>query len=314
MDDLMAVLSEAVEAGRPVEVLRVGTFVDMHGTEVVITEEVIDQLVANFEAGAAGQEVPLDIMHRRDEAAGWVRRVWREGERMWAEVEWNALGQKLVGDRIYRYLSATFHLAERVLKSISLVNFPAVKGLQPVALGEEQVFLYQLREFEEEAMAEEQVNVDVEALREQVRGEVLTELQERERTLAELREQVRGEVEAELRERFERRQGLIAFAEEVCNGEVGLSVPVAEVVAFLEELAPDQAAQAQALLKARVVEFGERGSAAPGAAETGEKQALPEEYAAGLRSGELTVADLRNPILELGDLGQYDLTEFEEGV
>ena len=37
----------------------------------------------------------------------------------------------------------------------------------------------------------------------------------------------------------------------------------------------------------------------------------PSRYAEGLRRGELTVADLGNPILGLGDLGQYDLSEFE---
>ena len=122
--------------GRPVEFLRVGTFTDAHGQEVVISDEVLDALVANFAADQAGQDVPIDVEHKRAEAAGWVTKVWRDGDRLLASVNWNELGERMVGERIYRYMSATIDLARRVLKSISLVNFPAVKGLRPVELSE----------------------------------------------------------------------------------------------------------------------------------------------------------------------------------
>jgi hypothetical protein len=132
----LVILAEPEQAGRPVEFLRLGTFTDAGGRQVEITEEVLDGLVASFSAGAAGQDVPIDILHERREAAGWVRRIYRQGKKLLADVEWNALGQQLVGDRVYRYLSATIDLAGQVLRSISLVNFPAVKGLRPVELAE----------------------------------------------------------------------------------------------------------------------------------------------------------------------------------
>jgi len=37
---------------------------------------------------------------------------------------------------VYRYVSATIDLVGKVIKSVSLVNFPAVKGLRPVELSE----------------------------------------------------------------------------------------------------------------------------------------------------------------------------------
>jgi len=131
--------AEASE-GKAVEVLRTGEFVDRNGKTVKVADEDLDTFVASFEEGTAGQEVPIDVNHERAEAAGWVRKVWRDGDRLLASVDWNDVGRKLVGDKVYRYLSATIDLAKKVIKSISLVNFPAVKGLQPVELGESGVY------------------------------------------------------------------------------------------------------------------------------------------------------------------------------
>lgn len=129
-------LAEGYEA-RPVEFLRVGKFVDANGRTVEIDTDKLDALVAGFEQGQAGQDVPIDILHERKEAAGWVRSVYRQGDKLLADVEWNTLGKQLVGDKVYRYLSATIDMARNVLRSISLVNFPAVKGLAAVELVEE---------------------------------------------------------------------------------------------------------------------------------------------------------------------------------
>jgi len=122
--------------GQPVEFLRLGTFTDAHGREIEITSEVLDAMVANFAANQAGQDVPIDVDHERSEAAGWVTKLWREGDRLLAEVDWNELGERMVGEKIYKYLSAAIDTARWVLTSISLVNFPAVKGLRPVELAE----------------------------------------------------------------------------------------------------------------------------------------------------------------------------------
>lgn len=122
--------------GKPVEFLRVGQFRDMHGQSIKVTPNYMAELVANFEAGAAGQDVPIDIDHEKGEAAGWVKKIWQEGEKLLAQIKWNARGIQLVGEKVYRYLSATIAVDKPVLRSISLVNFPAVKGLSPVELSE----------------------------------------------------------------------------------------------------------------------------------------------------------------------------------
>lgn len=91
------------QAETAIEVLRVGAFVDRNGHHVEIAPEDLNSFVANFDAGAAGQDVPIDIDHERAEAAGWLRKLWVEGEKLMANVDWNAVGKQLIGDRIYRY-------------------------------------------------------------------------------------------------------------------------------------------------------------------------------------------------------------------
>lgn len=136
MSESFDFLFAELEEGKPVEVLRVGEFVDRSGRPVTVTDEDLDAFVANFEANAAGQEVPIDVNHERGEAAGWIQSLTRAGDTLTGVPDWNELGVRLVGERVYRYLSATIDLAKKVIKSVSLVNFPAVKGLRPVELAE----------------------------------------------------------------------------------------------------------------------------------------------------------------------------------
>lgn len=124
----------AESAGKDFPFLRTGSFRDSRGREFVITVDLLDALVRNFEGNAAAQEIPVDIMHRKDEAAGWINRIYRVGEVLYAQPNWNGLGRQLVGDKIYRYVSATIDMAGRVLRSISLTNFPAVTDLTPLEL------------------------------------------------------------------------------------------------------------------------------------------------------------------------------------
>ena len=119
-----------------VEVARVGDYVDAHGKEIHITEADLDRMIENFTAQAAGQDIPIDVMHEKREAGGWLKRLWRKGQLLMAEITWNGLGARLVSDKVYRYLSASIAMPAWVLRSISLVNFPAIKGLAPVELSE----------------------------------------------------------------------------------------------------------------------------------------------------------------------------------
>ena len=307
----MRVMIAEFAEGRPVEVLRTGSFVDMYGLDVTIDVELMDEMVVNFAAGAAGQEVPVDIDHYKSEAAGWVTALYREGDRLFAQIDWNELGAQLVGGRVYRYVSAFLDLTSKVLKSVSLVNFPAVKGLAPVELSE-GVFGFGgagFRPDEVLCIQQEKERNMSEELREQIRAELEAELAEQRKTEAQLRAQIREEMRPQIEAELARRQRIVAFAEQLTTGAVALSTPAEQVVAFLEAQPAELLDQAMSLLQAPVVEFREQGSSA-GREET-QLKALPEEFVRALRAGDLELADLDNEILELGDLGQYDLSEFE---
>lgn len=127
---------ELGEAGKPVEFLRTGTFIDRYGRPVTITEEDLDAYVANFAAGAAEQEVPIDVDHEKGPAAGWVKAVERIGNKLVLIPEWTTLGLELVGNKIYKYMSAFLDTVDKVIKTVSLCNLPSVKGLKPAELSE----------------------------------------------------------------------------------------------------------------------------------------------------------------------------------
>lgn len=135
-DQQVITLEANVQKGKPIEVLRTGEFVDGNGRDVTITQQDLDLFVENFKAGAAGQEIPIDIDHEMAQAAGWLLNMERVNDILTALPEWNELGKELVGKKIYRYISATIDMAKKVILTISLVNLPAVKGLKPVELSD----------------------------------------------------------------------------------------------------------------------------------------------------------------------------------
>jgi hypothetical protein len=358
------------KVGEPVEFLRVGTFVDMWGEEVEIDTVLMDALIANFENGKAGQDVPIDVDHGYSKAAGWVQEIWRDGEVLMARIDWSTLGEELVGGKVYKYLSASIDLEKQVLKAISLVNFPAVKGLQPVALSEgvyalgardgllerivtaiKGVFKEEVEDGSEELgegrrpadgsddpadvgqstpdqasdapdgdgddnelEEDDMSDVDVEELREQIREELLTEMQEEEQTRAELREQVEADVRAELQAELAERQELAEFAQAITGGEAGLAVEPEQIVDLMAPMDEDAREAFRAVLEAKVVEFGERGSAREGAG--GEKRALPDVIKPMLKrwldGGNDLEAFFEVNRAELGEMEQYDLAEFVE--
>lgn len=315
---------------KPVEFLRSGQFVDRHGQPVEVTAADLDVYLANFEAGVAGQEVPIDVNHKRADAAGWIKSIRRLGDKLAFLPDWNEVGKRLVGERIYRYVSATLDTANKVIKAISLVNFPAVKGLRPVELSEGACTLQvdpgllgriwvalvsafdaeptieanedkQLSAKEQKQMGENEASQVNEAqLREQIWAEYEAKMTADQESLAELTAKIRAEAEVEFKERFERRQGILEFAEQITGGEAGLSVKVEDVVEALEGLSDEDLERVTALLKAKIVDFSERGSSRD---DTQGKKELPKEYKG------LTREQLENSMVsELGDLSEYDLS------
>jgi len=112
-----------------------------------ITADHISQFVTNFNAGLPGIDIAVDELHRDGPAPGWIKDVRAEQDGLWARVEWTSLGEDLIANRLYRYVSCAWHDAailpyedpitgEKtpwVLVGLALTNKPFFKELPAVA-------------------------------------------------------------------------------------------------------------------------------------------------------------------------------------
>lgn len=155
LEPMSAVFGELLTSEGWVEVATTGVVVDMNGKGVTIEESDFDRWVEAYESGARGQDLPITFDHptKGGIAAGWFRGLRKGGAReilgqsrvpLLLRPEWTPKGKQSIEDGDYRYFSLEI-TPDNILRGGSLVNFPAIKGLQrvdqPVALG------YYLREF-----------------------------------------------------------------------------------------------------------------------------------------------------------------------
>lgn len=128
-----------------IEVLKAGK---IHDRNITITESMLDDFVKNFNEGVYGTEIQVNLGHNRGgEAAGWVKKLIKEGERLLAEVEWTPLGIEKITSKQYRFTSSELRfeynepnsgkVVKNVFTGVALTNIPAVKGMAPVSLSEE---------------------------------------------------------------------------------------------------------------------------------------------------------------------------------
>lgn len=111
--------SLSLAAGRAtsrVQIAKTGSFKDPRYGTFAITLKDFQRWMANFlslnkKDGREG--LPVDVDHAPEkrgdtEAAGWITGLDVSGNDLWATVEWNTLGQELVRDRRYVYLSPSY--------------------------------------------------------------------------------------------------------------------------------------------------------------------------------------------------------------
>jgi hypothetical protein len=130
-----------------VTVTRAGTFWDPRYGEFDITPAMLAEMVRNFDARTYGQDVFIDISHKpQNGSAGKINRLWVEGDRLLADVDWTPYGREAIAGRGYQYLSAEFdedyvdnekrqhHGA--TLFGAALTIRPVIKHLDPIRLSE----------------------------------------------------------------------------------------------------------------------------------------------------------------------------------
>ena len=128
-----------------IEVLKTGK---IHDRNITITESMLEDFVKNFNEGIYGTEIQVNLSHdRAGEAAGWVTKLIKEGDRLLAEVEWTPLGIEKIKSKQYKFTSSELRFeytnpkdgssVKNVFTGVALTNIPAVKGMSPVSLSEE---------------------------------------------------------------------------------------------------------------------------------------------------------------------------------
>lgn len=131
-------------------VTRTGRFVDPRYGEFEITREMLLSMVKNFEANVYGQEIFVDVAHRpSDGAAGRMQRLFLDGNKLRAEIEWTPFGVDAIKHRGFRYLSAEYdeNFVDNekrqphgpTLLAAGLTIRPVVKSLDPVQLSEDSL-------------------------------------------------------------------------------------------------------------------------------------------------------------------------------
>lgn len=319
-------LADPVTAGKPVEFLRVGKFTDMSGKAVNVTGNMLDALIANFQNNAAGQDVPIDVLHARAEAAGWIKRIWRDGERLLAEVSWNKFGEGLIKDRLYRYLSATIDLGKNVLRAISLVNFPSIKGLQPVELSE-KMFVYGKQEGTVDGKLVTKakavvINPDgagavTSAMLSEVRAQITAQLQEQFASEMKRIKENKSKMFADFMAQAAEENRVVQLSEQwTGEGKHALPVKASEIESFLRSLSASQRAQAETILTAVVqygtVDFSERGTARGGVPRT-LAPAMKAQLRSFVKNGGSVNTFFEANSDTLGEMQEYNLTEFSKG-
>lgn len=139
----------ALAEGAPtvVTVTRTGSFHDPRYGEFTISPALLAEMVRNFERRTYGQDIHIDVAHHPENgSAGKVVRLFVEGDRLLASVEWTAYGRSAITERGYQYLSAeideNYIDNERrqphgaLLKGAGLTIRPVIKRLDPIQLSE----------------------------------------------------------------------------------------------------------------------------------------------------------------------------------
>lgn len=145
-------LAETDELTR-VEVLRTGVLRDRG---LKITKQMLADFVDHFKENTYGTELQVNLSHDRDgEAAGWIKGLSVEEDKLFADVEWTPLGEDKLKNKLFKFVSAEFadqfphHQTGKMIKNVfvglALTNVPALKGQAPVALSEVEANLLNQR-------------------------------------------------------------------------------------------------------------------------------------------------------------------------
>lgn len=152
-------------ANPDVQVLRVGKFNHPAYGEFEITQQVLSEMKANFDARIRGVDIAFDYFHDSDkEASGWPTELFltEDGLELWARVEWTPAAQRKLSEREIRYFSPDFAfqwedpetgvIHKNVLFGGGLTNRPFVKDMAAIVAAEKREEQMKLEDLEKKVL------------------------------------------------------------------------------------------------------------------------------------------------------------------
>ena len=118
---------------------------DWYG-EFDITDEICEDMVANWEAKVLGERSPyIDTDHDGGAAMGWIKKLEAREDGLHAQIEWTEPGRELLEKGIYKYFSAQFGehkdihtglIIKNVLIAVTLTNRPFMNTMPEAHLSD----------------------------------------------------------------------------------------------------------------------------------------------------------------------------------
>ncbi|WP_233869257.1 phage protease [Paraburkholderia adhaesiva] len=145
---LSAIEELSTTSGSWVTLTRTGTFTDPRYGTFTITPKMLQDMIANFEAGVVGQDIFIDVAHcPSNGAAAKVLKLAIDGDRLRGQLDWTPFGRQAVRERGFRYLSLEYSENWRdnekgdahgpVMLGAGLTVRPVIKNLEPIMLAED---------------------------------------------------------------------------------------------------------------------------------------------------------------------------------
>lgn len=339
--------------GKQFDAMASGSFIDMRGRPVVITPANLQAYVENTNRviestkTESGEVVglPIDMnLHDHKGGAGWITGASLDSDRniVMFSVKWTDQGAQAIRDGLVRYFSPSLDPQALVVEGGSLINYPATKSkdgsflLRPIELSSmlyvEEVdekhfsindvmqWIFNLGSRSTTSKGGADDNSNLEGVKDM--PATIAELSKTPEGQAELaayvntkaRELAQQQLAAE-----QKKLHLAQLASKWTGGtdkvQLGLPVNQDELVKFMTSLDEDQQKEAERILggiwNSGLVDFKSRGH---NGHNQDEKKKLPDEYAAMLDSGDMTLEDLTKPQLNLGEISQYDLSKWDKSL
>lgn len=235
-------------------------------------EDIADDVVRNFTTRALQRDIPLLKEHMWGEAIGWVERLEKRDDGVYASIRLTEDGRELLRKGSYRYVSPGL-AKDYVLSTgdvvygwamieLSVTNFPAQTELARVLLSEEQLVVVQdnperggLR------MDEQKLQELLQSMALQIQQQLDAKMEERLAPIRQVMEEQRKLTQAQLNQqriaqlsqriqswRFRRHGDTVQMSQ---DGDMVIPPAVAEQNAKLISLLPeDQQEEAMAMLQA----------------------------------------------------------------